>query len=156
VTGAAAVTFILENRRAGEARGARSLGRVIKSSSRRGRPNESADAAARVMGDLPSPFVLTSNCDTWVDRAEAAALRRARGSPTISTIYGHAAEHFSASSLLGIASVLQTGRMPRMLASLSTPPPNARVADGSEHPQSFAAICTDFTGCVSGVLISMG
>jgi 3-oxoacyl-[acyl-carrier-protein] synthase II len=152
VTGSAAVTFILESRRCAEGRGARGLGRILACSSHRGRPRESVDAAARVLAELSSPrFVLTSGCDTWVDRAELAALRRAVPGATVSTLYGHAAEHFSASPLLAIASVLLTARMPRMLWPA---PPSLHSAGGDERPDSFAALCTDFTGCVSGVTLA--
>jgi hypothetical protein len=64
-------------------------------------------------------------------------------------LYGHVAEHFSASPLLAIAAALLTGRLPRMLQPLRDVAP----ADGSEPADLFGAICTDFTGCVSGVLI---
>jgi 3-oxoacyl-(acyl-carrier-protein) synthase len=152
VTGSAAVTFILESRRSAEARSIKGFGRLIGCSSHRGRPGESIDAAARVLAELSAPrFVLTSACDTWVDRAEFAALRRAVPSATVSTLYGHAAEHFSASPLLAIASVLLTGRMPRMLGPA---PSSLHPALGAERPDSFAALCTDFTGCVTGVTVA--
>ena len=86
---------------------------------------------------------------TWVDRAEAAAIRRATPSAVASSLYGHVAEHFSASPLLGVAAALLTGRLPRMLQPLR----DLAAADGTEPAERFAAICTDFTGCVSGVLI---
>ncbi|MEA2709080.1 MAG: 3-oxoacyl-[acyl-carrier-protein] synthase [Phycisphaerales bacterium] len=150
VTGSAAVTFVLESREAAIRRGVAGRGIVVRSASFRGRPNESVESACRVLETLRSPrAVLTSASGTWVDRAEAAALRRAAPSATASSLYGHVAEHFSASPLLAIAGTLLTGHLPRMLQPLR----DIRGADGSEPADSFAAICTDFTGCVSGVLV---
>ena len=150
VTGSAAVTFVLENREAFEARGAKSHGVVLKSANFRGRPNESIESACRVLETLDSPrAVLTSASGTWIDRAEAAAIRRKSPSAVASSLYGHVAEHFSAAPLLAVASTLLTGRLPRMLQRLR----DIIAANGAEPAQRFAAICTDFTGCVSGVLV---
>ena len=52
-----------------------------------------------------------------------------------------------------LAAVLLTGSLP---AWLDTPPRDLKAADGSERPQRVAALCTDFTGCVSGVLVAPG
>jgi 3-oxoacyl-(acyl-carrier-protein) synthase len=153
VTGSAAVTFVLESRDAAEARGVSSgRGVVVKASGGRGRPNESVESAVRVIKSLgPAPAVLTSSSATWVDRSEAAALRAAAPEAIVSSIYGHTAEHFSATPLLGLASVLLTRRLPRLLEGMR----DLKSADGTEPAGRVAALCTDFTGCVSGVLISM-
>jgi 3-oxoacyl-(acyl-carrier-protein) synthase len=150
VTGSAAVTFVLESREAAAARGVTGRAVVLKNANFRGRPNESIESACRVLESLESPrAVLMSSSGTWVDRAEAAAIRRKIPSAVASSLYGHAAEHFSASPLLGVAAALLTGRLPRMLQPLR----EIRGADGSEPAERFAAICTDFTGCVAGVLV---
>ena len=150
VTGSAAVTFVLESRESATARGATGRGVVMGGANFRGRPNESVESACRVLEKLQSPrAVLTSTSGTWVDRAEAAALRRAAPAAVASTLYGHVAEHFSASPLLAVAATLLTGRLPRMLQ----PVRDLRTSDGTESADRFAAICTDFTGCASGVLI---
>jgi 3-oxoacyl-[acyl-carrier-protein] synthase II len=146
VTGSAAVTFVLEPRNTA----AKSRGAILDGASFRGRPSESIVAAARVLQKLDAPrAVMTSGNGTWIDRAEGAAIRRATPEAVVSNLYGHAAEHFSASPLLGIAAALLTGRLPRML----TPVRDVRDATGTEPADRFAAICTDFTGCVSGVLV---
>ena len=117
----------------------------------RGRPNESIESAVRVLESLGKPdTVLTSLCGTWTDRAEAAALRRATPHAQISSLYGHTGEHFSATPLLALAGVLLTGKLPRMLHPLT----DLRCADGAGRADRAAAICTDFTGCVSGALVA--
>ena len=150
VTGSAAVTLVLESREAAERRGVSGRGAVLGNANFRGRPNESIESACRVLESLQSPrAVLTSTSGTWVDRAEAAAIRRATPTAVASSLYGHVAEHFSASPLLGVAAALLSGRLPRMLQPLRDISP----ATGTELAERFAAICTDFTGCVSGVLV---
>jgi len=150
VTGSAAVTLVLESREVAERRGVSGRGAVRGNANFRGRPNESIESACRVLESLQSPrAVLTSTSGTWVDRAEAAAIRRATPTAVASSLYGHVAEHFSASPLLGVAAALLSGQLPRMLQPLR----DIRPADGIEPADRFAAICTDFTGCVSGVLV---
>ena len=95
--------------------------------------------------------MLTSASRTWVDRSEAAAIRAAAPDAVVSSIYGHTAEHFSATPLLGIASALLGGRIPRALEPMR----DLKSADGTEPAGRFAALCTDFTGCASGALIAM-
>jgi 3-oxoacyl-(acyl-carrier-protein) synthase len=149
-TGAAAVTYVLESRRSADARGARAHGQVIATAASRGRPNESIESAVRVIESLGKPdAILTSLSGTWTDRAEAAALRRAAPQARVSSLYGHTAEHFSASPLLALAAVLLTGQLPRMLHPLADLP----AADGTGRTDRAAAICTDFTGCVSAALV---
>jgi 3-oxoacyl-[acyl-carrier-protein] synthase II len=149
--GAAAVTFVLESRASLEERGGSAIGKIIATSAARGRPNESIESACRVLQALHKPEqILTSAAGFWVDRAEAAAIRRVAPDAIVSSIYGHFAEHFSASPLLAIASVLQSGHLPRMLHNVA----NLRRATGDENVEEFAALCTDFTGCVSGALVA--
>jgi 3-oxoacyl-(acyl-carrier-protein) synthase len=153
VTGSAAVTFVLESRAAAERRGATSRGQVLRCSAGRGRPNEMVESAGRVLRELGDvPAVMTSSCGTWIDRGEAAAVRRALPAlpnAAVSSIYGHVAEHFSASALLSVAAVLLGGgRLPRDLGA------RAATADAPPRVDRFAALCTDFTGCVSAGLFT--
>jgi 3-oxoacyl-[acyl-carrier-protein] synthase II len=150
VTGSAAVTFVLESRDAATARGATPIGQVHRVAAGRGRPNESVESAVRVLRELgETPAILNSSCGTWVDRAETAAIRRAAPQAIVSSIYGHFAEHFSASPLLAIAAVLLGGRLPQLLEPIR----DQRGAKGDERVGRFAALCTDFTGLVGGVLL---
>ena len=72
-------------------------------------------------------------------------------------MYGLAAETFSASPLAAIAAVLLSGKLPRLVGGAWNQS-GARAATGEETvgaaAGSFAAICTDFTGCVSGVRVA--
>jgi 3-oxoacyl-[acyl-carrier-protein] synthase II len=156
VTGAAAVTFVLESRSAAERRGANVRGRVLRCAAGRGRGNETIESASRVLHELGDdlPAVLTSSCDTWIDRAEAAAIRRAMPHAIVSAIYGHTAEHFSVTPLLAAAAVLlNDGRLPPFVQA---PPRELVAATGEERPERFGVLCTDFTGCVSGALFARG
>ena len=143
---------MLESRDAAERRGASPRGRVLRCAAARGRANETVESVARVLRELGDvPAVMTSACGTWVDRGEAAALRRVRPQAIVSSIYGCTAEHFSAAPLLAAAAVLLGGgRLPRMLEVMR----DLRGATGDERPDRFAAVCTDFTGCVSGAIFA--
>jgi hypothetical protein len=76
----------------------------------------------------------------------------------LSAAYGHVAESFSVTPLLGLAATLLTGRMPRLrggggggaLAEVS----GVTAAKGSETADLVAAICTDYTGAVTGVRLA--
>src|SRR6185503_19812446 len=118
-TGAAAVTFVLESRAAAEARGAKAWGKVLSASAGRGKPGETIETTARVIEALDHPTaILSSASGTWVDRAEAAAIRRTARNALVSCLYGAVAEYFSAAPLLSIAATLATRKLPRMLAPL--------------------------------------
>ncbi len=147
--GAGAVTFILESRASIERRGGTSRARVDATAAARGTPSTAIQTLSRVLADLNNPSqVLSSACGTWIDRTESAALRHS-GNPGVSAIYGHVAETFSASPLIAIAAVLLAGKMPELLEQGLAGQPAHAATLGKES--SFAAICTDFTGCVSGV-----
>ena len=155
VIGAGAVTFILESRASLERRGGQSRGRIEASSAARGKRPGAIDSAGRVFRDLGSSAnVLSSACGTWIDRAEAAAIRHTGGVRKVSSIHGHVAETFSVSSLAGIAATLLSGKMPRLLGNGCNG--DVPAASGEDRADSFSAICTDFTGCVSGVRIGVG
>jgi hypothetical protein len=72
------------------------------------------------------PLIFTSANNTWIDRAEAAAITRACPTAKTRRLYGHFPELFSAGPLTAIAAGLL------------------------DHP-SFAVLCTGFNGTVSGV-----
>jgi 3-oxoacyl-[acyl-carrier-protein] synthase II len=155
VSGAGAVTFILESRESVESRGGRVRGRVDAVAARRGAPASAGQTAVQVLEALDCPdHIMSSACGTWIDRAEAAAIRRSVGVRTVSAIYGHIAETYSASPLAAVAAVLLSGKLPRLLGGAWEGP--VQAAAGEERVGSFASLCTDFTGCVSGVLFSAG
>jgi 3-oxoacyl-[acyl-carrier-protein] synthase II len=150
VTGSGAVAFILESRETAERRGADARAQVVRGASFRGRPNESVESTLRVLEQLgETEAVLASFDGTWIDRTELAALRRAAPGRIISSLYGHTAEHFSAMPLLAIAAVLLSGKLPRLLE----PARDLHGATGQESPERIAALCTDFSGCVTGVVV---
>jgi 3-oxoacyl-[acyl-carrier-protein] synthase II len=149
VTGSGAVTLILESRDAAERRRAIARGQIIRGASFRGRPNESVESTLRVLEQLgETPAVLASLDGTWIDRTELAALRRAAPERIVSSLYGHTAEHFSAMPLLAIGAVLLNGKLPRLLEAAR----DLHGATGHENPERVAALCTDFSGCVTGVV----
>lgn len=150
VTGSASVAMILESRESAERRGAKPIGRVLRNAASRGRPNESIDSTMRVLQQLGEPTsVLTSANGTWIDRAEAAAIRQVCPEAIVSSVYGHVAESFSAASLLSVAATLLGGALPKTFDSAR----DLKCSNGADRVSRFAAICTDFTGGVSGVSI---
>ena len=145
--GAGAVTFILESRASFERRGGKAHGRIAANAAGRGQRPDTIATALRVLSELDKPaHVLSSACGTWMDRAEAAAIRQS-GARHVSAIYGYVAETFSASPLIAIAATLLAGKMPPLLGGAMENLP----APDSIH--SFGVICTDPTGSVSGVRI---
>jgi hypothetical protein len=114
------------------------------------------ESTARALGELgdETSAVMSSTCDTWIDRSEAAALRHATPLAAVSAIYGYTAEHFSAMPLLAAAAILlNEGRLVRLLRQA---PRELRGATGEERADRFIALCTDFSGCVSAALFSAG
>jgi 3-oxoacyl-[acyl-carrier-protein] synthase II len=160
--GCGAVTLVIESRDSLHSRGRESPRGVVEAWSAAASFREKRDEsglAARVLCDLGAPgFVISSANGTWVDRAEAAALRHVgrKGlaeQPVVSSVYGHVAETFSAGPLAAIAAVLLTGRLP---ALFGTGAPGLRGArSGAERPGSFGVICTDYTGLVSGCRVAV-
>jgi 3-oxoacyl-[acyl-carrier-protein] synthase II len=164
-TGCGAVTLILESRASMDARafiaaGGSPRGKIESCASAASFREKRAevDLTARVLRDLGSPpSVISSANGTWIDRSEAAALRlvsRDAGCvPTVSSIYGHVAETFSAGPLAALSAVLLTGRLP---ALLGTPDDGLRHAErGGARVDSFGVICTDYTGLVAGARIAV-
>jgi 3-oxoacyl-[acyl-carrier-protein] synthase II len=162
-TGCGAVTLVLESGESMRARGGTLAPRGVlrawasAASLREGR--DEVDSVGRVIRGLGSPrHVVGSANGTWVDRAEAAALRQAAraGAPAVvSSLYGHIAETFSVGPLAAAAAVLLTGRLPALFG----PGPGDRdrlVASTGEPASSFAVLCTDHVGLAGGCRIQRG
>ena len=184
VMGCGAVTFVLESRASAVRRGARSRGVVRDCTSAAPRSIASkrgAELAGGVLTNLRlSEFIVSSANGTWIDRVEAAAIRRcgdqsapsvsgegatngherrAQGEPdgaarrpTVSSLCGHIAECFSALPMAAIAYVLLTGRLP---ALRGTAPRGSKPALGCERPESFGVMATDYYGTMAGARIDV-
>ncbi len=149
-----AAAFVLESRAAMEARGGRPIGSIDAVAFGRGDKAAMACIAADVLRQIGSPAnVLSSASGTWLDDIEAAAMKEA-GAVTVSSIYGHVAETFSAASLIGIAAVLAGRSLPAMIGGASQLR-GVTAATGGQAITQFGAICTDLTGLVSGVRINI-
>ncbi len=167
VTGAGAVTFILESRQSATKRGsprpdgyghilATGTASVARPASRAG-----VDAMTGVLNRIGAPScVLSSANGTWIDFVESRALRKAARVPVtgsiekpmiVSAVCGHLAECFSVTPLAGLAAVLLSGRVPRFKGPR---PIGSYAATGDEQPASFGVIATDYAGGMSGVRVS--
>jgi 3-oxoacyl-(acyl-carrier-protein) synthase len=155
VTGAGAVMFVLESRQSLERRGGKARARIEGTSACSGDPSEAIESMTWILKELKNPAnILSSASGTWIDRAEAAAIRRAGGARIVSAIYGHISETFSALPLVGLAAAMLTGKMPALLGG-GWDGGEIRGAGGNEEIDAVTAICTGFTGAVSGVSIRM-
>lgn len=149
IPGAGAVTLLLESRQSMEQRGGKAIGRVMASASARiggdGNGSHAVAAIQSVYAGIDSPrAVVGSANNTWVDRAEAAAIGRERDDAVVSSLYGHIPELFSAAPLAAVAAVLLDGKLP-----LSN-------ADGQRDNSfdSFGVLCTGYTGTITAVRIA--
>jgi 3-oxoacyl-(acyl-carrier-protein) synthase len=149
--GCGAITLILESRESAEGRGARARGMVHAGASAAPGEGREVAAAARVLHELAdASYVMCSANGTWLDRVEAGAVRlsaRSRGEAIDhSSLCGYFAETFSVTPLLGIAAVLLSRRLPATFG----------LAESASRPidSTAAVLCTDYTGLVSGVLVS--
>ncbi len=150
--GAAAI--VLESQAAIEARGGRAIGQITHAGFVRDHRERLAKSLADLLKRIDAPpAVLSSAAGVWLDRVEAAALAGA-GSRSVSSMAGYVAETFSATPLIGIAAVIATKALPRLL-SYPTGLGSVSAADGSVTVDRFAAICTDPTGIASGVTIEL-
>lgn len=136
-TCAAAVTFVLESKASAEARGVTCRG-VVESGAQ---INFNRRVARGVIGlrtilererAAGVTRVVNSANGTWLDRVEAAALKRSGIS--VSTLRGSLAECFSAGPLATVAATL-----------LRATPPEASQAE----PERVAVLGTDFNGLTS-------
>ena len=161
-TGSAAVAWILESRQSLDERGGgRVRGRVLDGASSRacgsGGGSGGVGAARDVLRRLgPSSHVISSANGTWVDRAELAAVRREREGAVVSSISGHVPETFSCGPLIGLAGVMLTGRMARLVGRALAGQGKASPAAGTESPDTVIALCTDYAGAVSGIRLAAG
>lgn len=157
IAGAGAVTFVLESRESFDCRGGGCVhGRVLSAAGMRGTKGEMAERTRDVLSAIGRPRAVISSANaTWADATEVAGIRAACGDgATVSTIYGHVAECFSATSLVGVAAALLGGTLPRVVGSNS--PGGACAAGGGDRVDTFGVIATDYTGLISGVRIGFG
>ncbi len=152
-TGAAAVTFVLESRKSMEQRNARPWARVLGGSSCRTTKDAPTDAVKQVLAEMAHPRQLIGSSNgTWIDRAELAAITQTDRTTLVSSVYGHVAESFSATPLLGIAAALASGTLPKLLATLDAP--GIQAACCEKLDSAFGVLCTDYSGVVSGATLS--
>ncbi|MEX0746280.1 MAG: beta-ketoacyl-[acyl-carrier-protein] synthase family protein [Phycisphaeraceae bacterium] len=156
VLGSGAVTLMLESRPIAEARHANVYG-VIESTATGLHPvKDMRGLVARwqqVLSKLGSPQrIISSANSTWIGRAEALAIAAGGRNATVSSMYGHFGELFSAGPLAAIATGLLTAKLPRLDGGL--PAGTAlNAATGDESADDFAVLCTDFTGGMSAVRV---
>ena len=151
-----AVIFVLESRPSMEQRRGRARGRIDATAACSGDRAGTIESLGWVLDELKNPAnILSSACGTWIDRAEAAAIRRGNGARSVSAIYGHIAESFSVSPLVGLAAAMLSHKMPRLLGGEWENSRGILGATGDQSVDTLAAICTDFTGIVSGVSLSI-
>jgi 3-oxoacyl-[acyl-carrier-protein] synthase II len=156
VTSAGAAIFILESRESMQQRGGRARGRVDATAACSGDRSKAIDSLGWVLEELKRPAnILSSACGTWIDRAESAAIRRSGNARLVSAIYGHIAEAFSVSPLVGLGATLLSHRLPRLLGDSWDDGQSIRPATGEEAVDSVAAICTDLSGTVSGARVGI-
>ena len=149
IAGCGAASFLLESRESLESRGGRARGKILGAAGGMTTPSQSPRLLRRILRQLDSPPALISSANkTWIDRVEAAGIGRTNGQ--LSAPYGYVAECFSVLPLAGIAAVLVTGRLPRLLIAA---PRGPHPADGTAAPDRFAALATDYAGAVSAVAI---
>lgn len=161
----AGAAVIIESEHAALARGARILAYVEASGCVTWPQDLLGDGAQRVanlLGRLGNPQqILTSANATWLDRVELLGARQAGRSSgatspaTLSTLYGYVGECFSAMPLVGLAAMLTTGKLPRLLAS-GFPQSNLLRPAGEDEPLSHAALlASDYHGMTTGITIRM-
>jgi hypothetical protein len=151
---AGGAAYVLESRAALDARGAKPLARVDAVAMAHTGDGSFVDATLQVLNELGRPaHVLCSAAGNPLDAVEAAAIRRTQAKQ-LSSIYGYVADCFSATPLIGAAAAI----FQRGLLKLIAPPMDfgsLHAADGSTTIDSFAVLCTDVTGVVSGVRLSI-
>jgi len=148
------VAVVLESAQSLRRRGGRALARLSKWAAGRGDRGGLPNTLARCIHQLGQiDAIVSSACGTWIDRAEALAIRRAEFGGVVSSIYGYVPELFSVMPLAGLASVLLSGRMPRLLA------PARRMgfspASSGETRRCFAVLCSDFAGGAAATRIEL-
>jgi 3-oxoacyl-[acyl-carrier-protein] synthase II len=153
VAGCGAMTFVLESERSMQERGATPRGRVLRSTGPISLPEKSRYAGRDLLERLGEIDAVVSSANgTWIDRLEAIAIGRA-GGISVSSLAGYLPEIHSVMPLAGIAAVLLTGRVPRLLGGSEAGEP----ARNSQSPiRNFGVICSDYTGLLSAAAIGVG
>lgn len=134
------VAFILESDESVKNRGGRAIAELGAFVSRRESRAGGAYSSAEVLRRLgASTRVLGSGCRTWIDRAEAIAVRKTHRQAELTGIYDWIGETFSLGPLLALAGYLNEAG-----------PGNATV----NSDNSAVGLCTDFLTGASGLRIS--
>jgi 3-oxoacyl-[acyl-carrier-protein] synthase II len=131
------VALILESSTAAKARGAApiakvgayvSVGGALADDGQRAHMAGFRAASAALAGAYECGAVLTSENGTWIDRAEAVAVRRVRPQATLDSLHERLGDLYSAAPLLSIVRAITLAKWP-----------------------SAAALCTDFSGTASAI-----
>ncbi len=168
-TGCGAVVLVVESRASAQRRNVEIKGVVGTGAAARAPDPHDAHhrigLTAEVLGRIGAvPAVMASANCTSIDRLEMAALRQVAGPATpltVSAIYGHVAECFSAMPLAAIAAVLLGGRLPPLVgggaAGLAQRGEARQIqpAGGDEQPREFGVLCSDYAGGISAVRIGL-
>jgi 3-oxoacyl-(acyl-carrier-protein) synthase len=156
VYGGGAVALILESKDSLEQRHGRALAKIAKSAWRKGRAQTIPAAMSSLLAQLgPAQAIISSACNTWIDRAEAIAIGKSGGGAPVWSPHGHAPELFSAGPFLGIAALYLRRNLPRTIVPPGAIDDGLRRCTGEESPISVNVVATDFTGCVAGARIEM-
>lgn len=162
-TGAGAVVLVLESSESALARGGRARGRVLGYGASLGgdRAGRTSPRAFEFAFDQAgsAPAIVSSACGSWLDGSESTALSRnarTQGRLVVSSMYGHIAETLSVGPLAGVAGLLLTGRLPRLLSPTAGLPPGLVAATGEEAPGEALVMGTDVAGSCSVVRLGVG
>lgn len=153
VAGCGAVTLVLESGKSLSERRANPRGQILNTTgplpiARRGAAL--THGALRLLGD--AHHILSSANGTWLDRLETSAVCRRPGR-FISSLSGYVAETHSVMPLAGIAAVLLTRQLPRLLGR--NWPPDVPVLASSDTISQFAVLCSDYTGILSAAKVGI-
>ncbi|HSU69571.1 MAG TPA: beta-ketoacyl-[acyl-carrier-protein] synthase family protein [Tepidisphaeraceae bacterium] len=131
VSGAGAVSLVLESRASLDSRGGKPRGRIVAAAGGLAPGARIARLARSILHQLgPFDRVVGSANGTWIDRIEGAGAGREMRSP-----YGSIAESFSATPLAGLAGAL--------------------LLSPKEHEHRVGVIAADYSGAVSGVAMEI-
>ncbi|MEK6703175.1 MAG: beta-ketoacyl-[acyl-carrier-protein] synthase family protein [Planctomycetota bacterium] len=131
------VALVVESSASARARGARAIARIERYAG--ASPTEVVADGALCFGDIEGASrvlnqlecrsaVLGSANATWIDRAEALAVRRSPGASLVESLHGRVGDLFAPGPLLAIVRAIAGGSLGRM-----------------------TALCTDFTGTAAAV-----
>ncbi len=157
LSGAGAVSLILESRRSLEQRRAgRIRGRIGTCAG--GRDGDSGRAMSRtldrVLRQLDHPTHLLGSANgTWIDALELAAASRLNSPTILSSLYGYFPELFAAGPLAGIAAVLLTHRLPALWSDGTTGRDGVTLAPQPAAASRASVLCSDYTGVIAAVSV---